>query len=155
MRFAGPCCFWQSHRVTESQLFQPLNDGKCTQKEKSEATIKSNQYNTIKHKPMPFFSYCASSMDMLVPRGHASVTFSESHVVFWYVLNVPDSKAAERNSRRKKKIFFYCIFYLLLKTHVLRERCWTFAQYVWNVLPTQIEISREVFFLYRDNWYVF
>lgn len=52
---------------------------------------------------MPFFSYCASSMDMLVPRGHPNATFSESHVVFWYVLNVPDSRAAERNDKKAKK----------------------------------------------------
>lgn len=94
---------------------------------------------------MPFFSYCANSMDMLVPRGHASVTFSESHVVFWYVLNVPDSKAAERNNKRKKKLL-YVLFTLGKRKPSVTTASLNFC-FVWDVLPTQIEISREVFFL--------
>lgn len=51
--------------------------------------------------PIPFFSYCASSMDMLVPRGHPNDTFSESHVVFWNVRNVPDNRAMEKGEEKK------------------------------------------------------
>lgn len=52
---------------------------------------------------MAFFSYCASSMDMLVPRGQLSDTRSESHVVFWNVCKVPDSNAIFKKVEKRNK----------------------------------------------------
>lgn len=54
---------------------------------------KKRRNSEKKHIPIPFFSYCANSMDILVPRGQPNDTFSESHVVFWNVRNVPDRRA--------------------------------------------------------------
>lgn len=51
----------------------------------------------FRYKPFLFFTYCANSMDMLVPRGQLNDTRSESHVVFWNVRNVPDNNAILRH----------------------------------------------------------
>lgn len=65
--------------------------------------------NTFRYKPLPFFSYCASSIEMLVPRGQLNDTRSASHVVFWNVRNVPDSNAVYthkkgRNEKEKQQV---------------------------------------------------
>ena len=61
----------------------------------------------VQYKPIPFFSYCANSMEILVPRGQLNDTRSESHVVFWNVRNVPDSNAIldtiKKMEREKKQ----------------------------------------------------
>lgn len=41
-------------------------------------------------------------MDMLVPRGQPNDTFSESHVVFWNVRNVPDNRAVEKGKKMEQ-----------------------------------------------------
>lgn len=52
------------------------------------------------HLPLSLFSYCAISMDMLVPRGQLSVTFSESQLVLWNVFRVPDNSAVSKQDAR-------------------------------------------------------
>lgn len=47
--------------------------------------------------PPTVFPYWATSMDMLVPRGQLNDTISVSHPAFWYVLSVPDRRAAIKN----------------------------------------------------------
>lgn len=41
-------------------------------------------------------------MDMLVPRGQPSDTFSESQAVFWKVRSVPESSATDMREKREK-----------------------------------------------------
>lgn len=67
--------------------------------------LKKKQFAYFAYKPMPFFSYCANSMEMLVPRGQLNETRSESHVVFWNVRNVPESNAKfSEMDKEKEKI---------------------------------------------------
>lgn len=51
---------------------------------------------------------------MLVPRGQTNETFSESHVVFWNVRNVPDKRATSKKERKKhiqtKIIYYYYLW---------------------------------------------
>lgn len=42
-------------------------------------------------------------MEMLVPRGHANETLSESQVRRWNVRSVPDNRAAEMKKNREHK----------------------------------------------------
>lgn len=44
----------------------------------------------------PVLPYCANSMDIVVPRGQLNCTYSWSQPAVWYVLKVPDSKAAKK-----------------------------------------------------------
>lgn len=79
--------------------------------------------------PMALFSYCANSMEMLVPRGHANETRSESHIRRWNVRNVPDSNAVkEKNKNGYSKchrqgltnnIFLYFLTTTLLSSSIL------------------------------------
>lgn len=46
--------------------------------------------------PPTVFPYCATSIDMLVPRGQLRDISSMSHPAFWYVLKVPDRSAVRR-----------------------------------------------------------
>lgn len=43
-------------------------------------------------------------MDILVPRGQPSDTFSESHAVLWNVRNVPDNSAVEIEIQTEMKL---------------------------------------------------
>lgn len=64
----------------------------------------------IKLIPISFLTYCAISIEILVPRGQLNDIFSESHTFFWYVRNVPDSSA--ENIDKKHKLLFKYEYYL-------------------------------------------
>lgn len=44
----------------------------------------------------PYFPYCANSIDIVVPLGHPSCTYSWSQPAFWYVRRVPAKRAVKK-----------------------------------------------------------
>ena len=58
--------------------------------------------NNESNLPLPScLLYWATSIDMLVPRGHVNITWSVSQTAFWYVLKVADSSAVIKISKWK------------------------------------------------------
>lgn len=55
--------------------------------------------------PFNVLPYCATSIDMLVPRGQLKDIYSASQPAFWYVLKVPASSAVNRENKQNRNDF--------------------------------------------------